>query len=201
MGLDRPLPIQYWIFLKGLLRLDFGKSLFMHEPALALVLERFPATIQLTLAGMLVAVVISIPLGVIAAVRRYSLLDNLCTMLAVSGQAMPVAGTSFNDSPVPTPRMMRPGNIVPSVPKLCATIAGWRRNVGVSTLVPSRTREVRAAAAPSHATHAGACPPVCRHGWKWSLMKTESKPAASASVANRKSSAGPNCSADAFIPA
>jgi peptide/nickel transport system permease protein len=90
LGLDQPLYVQYGIFLKGLLRLDFGNSLFIREPALALVLERLPATIQLTLAGMVVAILISIPLGVIAAVRRYSLVDNLCTMLAVSGQAMPI---------------------------------------------------------------------------------------------------------------
>jgi peptide/nickel transport system permease protein len=90
LGLDRPLHIQYFIFLKGLLRLDFGNSLFIREPALQLVLERFPATIELTLAGMVVAMLIAIPLGVIAAVRRYSFLDNLCTMLAVSGQAMPI---------------------------------------------------------------------------------------------------------------
>lgn len=90
LGLDQPLYVQYWIFLKGLLQLDFGHSLFIREPAITLVMERFPATIQLTLAGMVVAVLISIPLGVIAAVRRYSFLDNLCTMLAVSGQAMPI---------------------------------------------------------------------------------------------------------------
>jgi len=90
LGLDRPLYVQYWIFLQGLLRLDFGQSLFIREPALDLVLERFPATVQLTLAGMAVAVLISIPLGVVAAVRRYSLLDNFCTMFAVSGQAMPI---------------------------------------------------------------------------------------------------------------
>jgi peptide/nickel transport system permease protein len=90
LGLDRPLYVQYGIFLKGLFRLDFGNSLFVREPALALVLERLPATIQLTVAGMAVAILISIPLGVIAAVRRYSLVDNLCTMLAVSGQAMPI---------------------------------------------------------------------------------------------------------------
>ena len=90
LGLDQPLYVQYWIFLRGLLRFDFGQSLFIREPALQLVLERFPATIQLTLAGMAVAVLISIPLGVVAAVRRYSLLDNLCTVFAVSGQAMPI---------------------------------------------------------------------------------------------------------------
>jgi peptide/nickel transport system permease protein len=90
LGLDQPLYVQYGIFLKGLTRLDFGHSLFIREPALQLVLERFSATIELTLAGMVFAVLISIPLGVLAAIRRYSLLDNICTMLAVSGQAMPI---------------------------------------------------------------------------------------------------------------
>jgi peptide/nickel transport system permease protein len=90
LGLDRPLYTQYFIFLKGLLRLDFGNSLFIREPALQLVLERLPATIELTVAGMVIALAIAIPLGVVAAVRRYSLVDNLCTMLAVSGQAMPI---------------------------------------------------------------------------------------------------------------
>ncbi|MBS1116527.1 MAG: binding-protein-dependent transport system inner rane component, partial [candidate division NC10 bacterium] len=90
LGLDRPLYVQYGIFLKGLLQLDFGKSLFIRESAFSLVMERFPATVQLTVAGMVIALVISVPLGVVAAIRRYSLLDNLCTALAVSGQAMPI---------------------------------------------------------------------------------------------------------------
>jgi peptide/nickel transport system permease protein len=90
LGLDQPLYVQYGIFLKDLIRLDFGKSLFIREPALSLVLERFPATLQLTVAGMVIALLIAIPLGVVAAVRRYSFLDNLCTALAVSGQAMPI---------------------------------------------------------------------------------------------------------------
>ena len=90
LGLDQPLYVQYGIFLKDLAHLDFGKSLFIREPALSLVLERFPATLQLTLAGMAIALAIAIPLGVVAAVKRYSFLDNLCTMLAISGQAMPI---------------------------------------------------------------------------------------------------------------
>ncbi len=90
LGLDRSLAVQYLIFLKGLIRLDFGNSLFIREPALGLVLERFPATLQLTAAGMAIALIISIPLGVIAAVKRYSFLDNLSTLFAVSGQAMPI---------------------------------------------------------------------------------------------------------------
>jgi ABC-type dipeptide/oligopeptide/nickel transport system permease component len=89
LGLDQPLYIQYGIFLKDLVRFDFGNSLFMREPALGLVLERFPATLQLTLAGMAVSLVVAIPLGVVAAVKRYSLLDNLATVFSVSGQAMP----------------------------------------------------------------------------------------------------------------
>ncbi len=90
LGLDQPLYVQYGIFLKDLLSLDFGKSLFIRESALGLVLERFPATFQLTLAGMAIALIIAIPLGVLAAIRRYSWLDNCCTALAVSGQAMPI---------------------------------------------------------------------------------------------------------------
>jgi ABC-type dipeptide/oligopeptide/nickel transport system permease component len=90
LGLDRPLYVQYAIFLKGLLQLDFGKSLFIRESALSLVMERFPATVQLTMAAMVIALAIAVPLGVVAAIRRYSLLDNLCTAFAVSGQAMPI---------------------------------------------------------------------------------------------------------------
>lgn len=90
LGLDRPLYMQYLIFLKDLVKLDFGNSLFIREPALALVLERFPATLQLTFAGMAIALCISIPLGVVAAVKRYSFLDNLSALLAISGQAMPI---------------------------------------------------------------------------------------------------------------
>ncbi len=90
LGLDRPLYVQYGIFLKGLLQLDFGNSLFIREPALGLVMERFPATVQLTMAAMVIALAVAVPLGVVAAIRRYSLLDNLCTAFAVSGQAMPI---------------------------------------------------------------------------------------------------------------
>ena len=79
---------------------------------------------------------------------------------------MPVAGTSFNDSPVPMPRITRPGNMAPNVPNACATIEGCVRNVGVSTLVPMTMRSVRAPSAPSHVSENGACPPVCRQGWK-----------------------------------
>src|SRR6478735_3712929 len=68
------------------------------------------------------------------------------------------------------------------------------------TEVPSTTRSVRSPAAASHAMANGACPPSCRHGWKWSEMKTESSPTSSACTAYVTRSRGPNCSADAFQP-
>ncbi len=97
----------------------------------------------------------------------------------MSGHSKP-SGASLSDSPVPTPRMTRPGNSCPSVPKACATIAGWWRNVGVSTEVPMTMRSVFAPSAPSQAIAAGACPSVCFHGCRWSEMNTDSKPACSA---------------------
>jgi peptide/nickel transport system permease protein len=90
MGFDRPLYIQYMRFLVGAVQGDFGDSLYMKKSAFALVMERMPATLLLTFAGLLVSLVIAIPLGIISAIRRYSLLDNLCTMFAVGGQALPI---------------------------------------------------------------------------------------------------------------
>jgi ABC-type dipeptide/oligopeptide/nickel transport system permease component len=90
LGLDRALAVQYGIFLQGAVQGDFGTSLFVQAPALGLILERMPATIELTLAGMAVAIAIAIPLGVLSAVRRFSILDNLATVGAVAGQAMPI---------------------------------------------------------------------------------------------------------------
>ena len=114
-----------------------------------------------------------------------------------SGQSTPT-GISFSDSPVPTPRMTRPGARQPSVANACATTAGLYRKVGVRTLVPSVTRSVAWAAAPSQTRAFGAWPPVCRHGWKWSLVQTESKPARSAATARSSSRRGGNCSAEAL---
>jgi hypothetical protein len=68
----------------------------------------------------------------------------------------------------------------------------------VTTLVPSSTRSVRAPRAASQENEKGACPPVWRQGWKWSLTITLSKPQRSACSPNASSSRGPNCSADAL---
>lgn len=90
LGLDRPLAVQYVAFLAGAARGDFGESLFVQEDVLKLIFERMPATLELTLAGMLVGLTIAIPLGVVSAVRRGSATDRICTVGAVAGQAMPI---------------------------------------------------------------------------------------------------------------
>src|SRR3954469_20333011 len=89
MGFNRPLPEQYLQFMAGALRGAFGRAFWIPRPALDLVAEKMPATILLTFTGLGVALLIGIPLGVLSALRRYSLLDNVCTILAMAGQAMP----------------------------------------------------------------------------------------------------------------
>src|SRR6266511_5723459 len=80
LGLDRPLVVQYLAFLGDALRGDFGQSLFTQESAFSLILERMPATLELTLAGTLVGLAVAIPLGVLAAIKRGSFLDRLSTV-------------------------------------------------------------------------------------------------------------------------
>lgn len=88
-GLDQPLHIQYFRFLGQLLRGELGNSFLYRQPALRIVLERVPATIQLTVAALLIAVVTAVPLGILAAVHHNSLLDYGVSFVAVIGQSMP----------------------------------------------------------------------------------------------------------------
>ena len=90
LGLDQPVYVQYWKFATRAVQGDFGKSWYADQPAFKLVVERMPPTIYLTLAGLAVALVIAVPLGIVAGLRRHSIVDNLCTLLAVAGQAMPI---------------------------------------------------------------------------------------------------------------
>ena len=89
LGFDRPVYVQYWDFLTKAVRGDFGMSLKYGQPAMQVVLERLPATIELTMIGMFVAVVFAIPVGVIAAAKRNTLLDGGPMLLAMIGQSMP----------------------------------------------------------------------------------------------------------------
>jgi len=89
LGLNDPLPVQYWRFATRAIRGDFGESLYYHIPALRLILERLPASLELAVAAMVVALGISIPIGIISAVRRGSALDMASMFAALFGLSMP----------------------------------------------------------------------------------------------------------------
>jgi peptide/nickel transport system permease protein len=90
LGLDQPVYVQYWKFASRAVQGDFGKSWYANTPAFKLVLERMPPTLYLTTAGLGMALLIALPLGILAALKRHSFVDSLCTMTAVAGQAMPI---------------------------------------------------------------------------------------------------------------
>jgi peptide/nickel transport system permease protein len=89
LGFNDPLAVQYGRFLAGAMRGDFGESLRYKQDAMALVLERLPATLTLAGTSLLLTLVVAVPLGVLSAVRRDSLLDHLGTLATVLGQAVP----------------------------------------------------------------------------------------------------------------
>ncbi len=88
-GFDRPLVVQYGDYVWRLLQGDFGNSYLSNRPVTELIAERFPATALLALLSILFAIVLAIPLGVVAALRPNSLLDRAALFLAVCGQAIP----------------------------------------------------------------------------------------------------------------
>ncbi len=89
LGLDRPLLVQYGSFLQGLARGDLGVSLRNDQPVLQQILERMPATAELAFASMAVAVVIALPLGIIAAVWRGTIVDHSAMTLSLVGISVP----------------------------------------------------------------------------------------------------------------
>ncbi|HET7379068.1 MAG TPA: ABC transporter permease [Gaiellales bacterium] len=90
MGFDRPLYVQYGDYLWRVLHGDFGLSMHQGVPAMALVLERMPATVQLASSAMVISVAVSVPVGIVAAMRRNSVYDVTATLGALLGQSMPI---------------------------------------------------------------------------------------------------------------
>lgn len=90
LGFDRSLFIQFFDYLSGVVVLDFGDSLRHQEPAMVLIFERMPATLQLSSLALVMAVGVAIPAWVIGATHRGSLADAVGTVLALLGQSMPV---------------------------------------------------------------------------------------------------------------
>ncbi len=90
LGLDRPLPERYVSFLSDAARADFGQSVRQRgRPAMEIVLDRYPATLRLAFLALSLSVVMAIVFGLISAVKRYSVLDNVVMVMALFGQSIP----------------------------------------------------------------------------------------------------------------
>jgi peptide/nickel transport system permease protein len=90
MGLDRPLPEQYVRFLWGLFHGDLGTSIRNQRPVLDDLADFFPATLELTLASMILCIAVGLPLGIVSAVRRNRPIDHISRVFSVFGVSMPV---------------------------------------------------------------------------------------------------------------
>jgi len=89
LGLNDPLHVQYFRYLAKLVRGDLGVSLHTGKPVIRTIIQRYPATIELALASLLLALIISIPLGVLSATKRNSPVDHFSMVLALLGISMP----------------------------------------------------------------------------------------------------------------
>jgi peptide/nickel transport system permease protein len=89
LGLDKPIYVQYLLWLKQVVRGNFGESIRSQIPVTELILQKLPATLELMLAGMLFGLVFGVPLGIIAAVKRGTFIDNVASVISVIGMAIP----------------------------------------------------------------------------------------------------------------
>src|SRR5256885_5001363 len=89
LGLDKPLYVQYVIWIDNVVHGDWGRSITTHEPVAGAITERLPATIELGVVALIWSLLVAIPLGTIAAVRRGSVVDKLATGIAVAGGSVP----------------------------------------------------------------------------------------------------------------
>ena len=89
-GLDRPIPVQFGIYVNDIVHGDFGNSFRFSKPVTELLIERLPITIELSIASLLVSIFIGVPLGIISAVRHNSWVDVLTMLWANTGVSMPV---------------------------------------------------------------------------------------------------------------
>lgn len=89
LGFDRPIPVQFADYLGQLGRGDFGTSLLQERPTITIVAERLPATLELVFAGIALAVLLAVPLGVIAALRPGGMIDRVSVFLSLIGLSVP----------------------------------------------------------------------------------------------------------------
>lgn len=89
LGLDDPFIVQYFNYMKDALRGDFGRSYKSNAPVVDEITSRFPVTLKLAILGILIAVCLGIPLGIISAIKRYSIIDNITMLFTLLQTAMP----------------------------------------------------------------------------------------------------------------
>jgi peptide/nickel transport system permease protein len=89
LGLDRPIYLQFIDFLANVARLDLGESLWQHRPVTQIVLERLPMTLYLVVAGMALAIALSLPLGILAALKPGGMSDRVTVVLSLLGLSIP----------------------------------------------------------------------------------------------------------------
>jgi peptide/nickel transport system permease protein len=89
LGLDRPLPVQYWVFISNVVRGNFGRSIKGQMPVIDMIAERLPNSIKLGAVAICFAVLLAFPLGVVAAVKKGTALDTLANIVAILGQSLP----------------------------------------------------------------------------------------------------------------
>ena len=89
-GLDKSIPVQFWIYAKDIVRGDFGESIRYSRPVTIILIERLPMTMELGFVALVLAVLVGIPLGVISAVKRNSIIDVITMLIANTGVSMPV---------------------------------------------------------------------------------------------------------------
>jgi peptide/nickel transport system permease protein len=89
LGLDRPLPVQYWVFISKAVQGDFGRSIKGQMPVIDMLKERLPNSLKLGAVALGIAVLLAFPLGVVAAVKKGTALDTVANVVAVLGQSLP----------------------------------------------------------------------------------------------------------------
>ncbi len=89
LGLDKPIYVQYSIWVRNLVRGDLGVAFTNNQPVAPLIVEKFKRTIPLAFAALVVAIVVAVPLGIIAGIKAYSWLDNVVTAVSLFGVSAP----------------------------------------------------------------------------------------------------------------
>ncbi|MBT6314947.1 MAG: ABC transporter permease, partial [Alphaproteobacteria bacterium] len=95
LGLDRPLPEQFWLYLSDLAVGDLGTSISTGQPVIEELARRLPASLELTLGALIISLLIAVPMGVLAATRPGKPIDHVCRLLATAGVSLPTFFTGL----------------------------------------------------------------------------------------------------------